>query len=96
MIKGYPKTMTPRDIPYRHWLTEQACCQCHVPPSENLDVVAAHYGKHGTGIKASDLDALPLCVWCHAEEHEGVGTFWKGIDRDRLVTEHRKRYKEKT
>ena len=91
-IMEYPKLKTPRDIPYRHWLTEQICCRCYRPPSENLSVAAAHYGKHGTGIKASDYDALPLCVWCHGKEHAGVRTFWDGVDRKELVREHRERY----
>jgi hypothetical protein len=46
--------------------------------------------------KPSDYTSLPLCSFCHAEEHwHGAETMWKGIDRKREVIKHLIRFMEK-
>ena len=90
-----PKPQTPRDPKYLDWLKTQRCVVCHRSVNPNLDIVAAHYGEHGIGIKASDLEALPLCFHCHALEHmQGPRLFWSGKHRQELVDAHRQAYLE--
>ena len=93
-VPADPKDLTPRDPKYLDWLKEQRCVKCGFPANPRLDVVPAHYGPHGMGIKASDLDALPLCVECHALEHRGAMTFWAGMHRQELVDAHRQAYED--
>jgi len=62
---SFPKTKTPRDAKYLAWLRQQRCAWCSAPPPSEV----SHHGTHGTGIKASDHGALPLCRHCHAEWH---------------------------
>ena len=50
-----------RDPRYLAFLRRFCCVVC----SSFRFVEAAHFGPHGIGQKASDLDALPLCRWCH-------------------------------
>ncbi len=97
MIKSYPKTITVRDKKYLDWLKTQPCAnpRCNASWGTGINVVPAHSGG-GMAIKGDDSQALPLCFFCHTEEHRGTMTFWKGIDRDRLVIEHRKRYRNAT
>lgn len=51
-----------RDTLYLSWIRTLPCAACgHGSPSE-----AAHTGRDGgTGIKASDYSAVPLCYQCH-------------------------------
>jgi len=91
-MNPHPKPHTDRDPKYLAWLRTQPCanprCQMSAYPA---DIVPTHKGG-GMALKGSDLQSLPLCFYCHAEEHRGAVTFWRGIDRDALVSEHRKRY----
>lgn len=64
--------------PYLDWLKTQPCC------NENGnhwgDVVPAHTpdpASSGTGTKAADNLAIPFCVGCHNEQHNGWKTFCK-------------------
>lgn len=50
-----------RDLKYRALLRKLCCIVC----GSYRGVEAAHFGPHGVGQKASDLDALPLCYRCH-------------------------------
>ena len=50
-----------RDRAYLAFLRKLCCVACG---SYRL-VEAAHFGAHGLSQKASDLDALPLCLSCH-------------------------------
>ena len=60
-----PKQKTLRSSSHLAWLRTLSCAWCgHGPPCE-----ASHHGRRGVGIKASDLDAIPLCHWCHARHH---------------------------
>ena len=53
---------------------------------------AAHIrkGTNGAGgVKPSDYYAIPLCVYCHAEQHTGEVTWWRnlGIDPIKLAAD---------
>ena len=63
------------DHKYLKWLKTQPCCACG---STDISIPAHQriLGRGGTGIKPPDKDALPLCYWCHSEEHEGAVSFW--------------------
>ena len=50
-----------RDERYLAFLRKLCCIAC----GSFRSVEAAHFGPHGIGQKASDLDALPLCRKCH-------------------------------
>ena len=50
-----------RDPKFLAFIRKLCCVVCG---SYRL-VEAAHFGAHGMGQKASDLDALPLCLKCH-------------------------------
>lgn len=51
-----------RDPLYLEWLRTLRCCACGAAPRSE----AAHTGRDGgTGIKASDYSAIPLCHLCH-------------------------------
>ncbi len=56
-----------RDPKYLVFLRTQPCSVCHHAGSEQNPIEAAHTGTSGraTSQKADDLDAIPLCVWCH-------------------------------
>ena len=59
------KPKTPRSSKYLAWLRTLPCAWCgRGPPSE-----ASHHGRRGIGLKASDLDAIPLCRQCHRHHH---------------------------
>jgi hypothetical protein len=86
-----PKTKTPRSQKYLDWLKTQRCVICSHPKEPNRDIVPAHQTILGRGMahKPSDYTSLPLCSFCHAEEHwHGTETMWKGIDRKREVIKH--------
>ena len=75
---------------YRQWITRQPCLKCGFGPCQ-----AAHeaLGERGVGIKAPDTQCVPLCVLCHALEHQlGVESFWSNVDLKmeiiRLVTRY--------
>ena len=87
-----PKPKTARDPKYLAWLRTQRCCNPRCISDLATQVVAAHGRAAGTALKGPDTEALPLCYLCHLREHEGHLTFWRGIDRDRIVREHRQRY----
>ena len=50
-----------RDSKYRSFLRRFPCVVCQ----STRWIEAAHFGPHGIGQKASDLDGLPLCAHCH-------------------------------
>ena len=50
-----------RDPKYLAFLRKLCCVVC----GSYRGVEAAHFGAHGMGQKASDLDALSLCHRCH-------------------------------
>lgn len=50
-----------RDPQYLKFLRLLPCVCC----TKTRNVEAAHFGARGMSQKASDLDALPLCRWCH-------------------------------
>jgi hypothetical protein len=50
-----------RDCKYLAFIRKLCCCVC----GSWRFVEAAHFGSRGLGQKASDLDALPLCLRCH-------------------------------
>lgn len=53
-----------RSSRYLTYIRSQPCCECFKPAEH-----AHHHGRRGTGQKASDTFAVPLCVSCHAEFH---------------------------
>ena len=61
------KPRTPRSPKHLALLRKQPCAWCGRPPPSE----ASHHGRRGIGIKASDLDAIPLCRDDHAH-HDGV------------------------
>lgn len=57
-----PSTRKPeRDPQYLKFIRSLFCMVC----SRQWGIEAAHFGPHGIGQKASDLDTLPLCHRCH-------------------------------
>ena len=50
-----------RDTKYLAFLRKLCCVVC----GSYRMIEAAHFGARGMGQKASDLDALPLCLKCH-------------------------------
>jgi len=75
MINPQPKTKPYRNKKYRTWISTLPCHKC----GSTSYVQAAHQrilGGAGTGIKPPDNEILPLCFWCHAEEHKGAVTFF--------------------
>jgi hypothetical protein len=62
------QTKPVRDRKYLAWIRLQWCVICeHVTGSEagTRHIEAAHSGPHGISQKASDWDAIPLCVRHH-------------------------------
>lgn len=78
-----PKTKTHRDNYFKDvWIRRQPCCACDNEPIENhLDVMLAHKGG-GTASKGDDKEGVPLCFFCHQEEHRGYETFWRKVRRE--------------
>ena len=69
---------TARDAHYLRWLKTFPCVSC----GTSTWIDPAHFGPHGTGQKASDYDALPLCRKCHGEQGKSALTFaeMRGLD----------------
>ena len=91
MMGSYPKPKTDRSPRYLKWLRSQPCVICGRYKDTTRDVVPAHQTikDRGVSLKPSDYYALPLCSFCHAEEHYGgVKTMWKGLDRKLLIIDH--------
>ena len=66
---------------YLAWVRTLPCRSCEAPPPSH----AHHMRKStGTGMKASDLDTLPLCAECHRGLHERLG-HWGGMTRLGLI-----------
>jgi len=93
-----PKPKTIHDEPYKKWLKTQPCVKCRREKIEGvLDIVPTHQGG-GMALKGDDTAAMPLCVYCHADEHAAPETFWAIIEvatgntRQDYVDEHRERY----
>jgi len=61
------KEGTKRDAAYLAYIRQKNCLICQVAPP----VQAHHWAKHGTGIKCSDYDTVPLCWECHGKWHNG-------------------------
>lgn len=85
-----------RSEKYLLFLRTLPCCKCGRSKSPYLDVTPAHqelYQEGSIGDKSDDLVALPLCTECHRLEHQvGKKTFWKKLDRQRMIYEHLKLY----
>ena len=93
-IRPNPKSITQRDKGYLLWLRTQTCAFCGAGVVQGeVQVVPAHKGG-GIATKGPDDEAVPLCVKCHAIEHAGAVTFWKGRDRDKIARETYSRYTE--
>ena len=96
MVRQIPKPKTPRSPKYLAWLSDQECCRCGYETDDYRSVVPAHQSiefRRGTGVKANDFHALPLCAHCHGREHSwGVKTFWQDMDRKMLIVDHLIRY----
>lgn len=60
------------------------CCSCR-----SMGAQAAHIriGSHaGIAEKPKDWEAVPLCLKCHALQHQiGEKSFWKNIDAARFL-----------
>ncbi len=65
----FDKSKPVRSSAYLGWIRKQSCAWCgRTGPSE-----ASHHPEEGhgsTGLKASDLDTLPLCRTCHGDWHQ--------------------------
>lgn len=60
-----------KDPGYLIWVRRQPCWQCGKAPAG----CAHHKTGAGMGLRASDLDAMPLCHGCHMAFHDGKGPF---------------------
>ncbi|MBE0148293.1 DUF968 domain-containing protein [Serratia fonticola] len=55
--------------PYLQWVkTQQCCCGCGGSSDDPHHVIG--HGQGGTGTKAHDLFAIPMCRGCHTKLHE--------------------------
>lgn len=91
--KRKPKNIV-RDEEYLTFIRKQPCIVCNcihvVPHHESIS-------GRGTGIKASDLETIPLCHFCHNERHStGKHTFSKkyGIEYSKEINKLQKTYKK--
>ena len=66
-----------RSAAYRAFLRKQRCISCSAAP-EFEPIQVAHTGPHGTGIKASDFDAVPLCHKCHVSANDSYHALGEG------------------
>ena len=64
-----PKTNR-RAPAYLAFVRRHDCCWCH----RGSPIEAHHFGPRGTGLKADDYHAVPLCTVCHRMFHDR-GTF---------------------
>jgi len=77
----HPKPITHTDKKYELWLRSQACVACGNKAVDGYrGIVPCHTGG-GIAKKGDSKMALPLCVYCHAEEHRGFKTFWERVRR---------------
>lgn len=70
---------------YLEWIRKQPCAMC----GYNYSKSQAHHLKgefhmSGTGMKAPDFLAMPLCASCHANIHAAKHN-WKRSQRDALL-----------
>jgi len=95
-MTAYPKTRPARDEAYRRLVAALPCVHCGVHGYSQ----AAHGPALGRGIKASDLDCVPLCcdrplvVGCHTlfdrylladrAERPAVAQWWAAETRRQL------------
>ena len=65
-----------RSEKHRRWIASLGCVIC-----DKRDVQAAHIrigNNAGMGLKSCDSCTLPLCVWCHMDQHTiGERLFWE-------------------
>ncbi len=57
----YQPSRPVRNPQYRAFIRRLPCVAC----GSTRRVEAAHTGPHGIGQKASDLQTIPLCPYCH-------------------------------
>lgn len=70
-----------RDEKHLAAVRARPCCLCGCPgPSD-----PHHFGARGTGIKADDLFAVPLCRACHDEWHATARS--RGRSRAQVMAE---------
>ena len=65
MADAQPKPRTVREPAWLAWIRTLPCAWTGEPPPSE----ASHHGRRGTGVKASDLDCLPLAPWVHRWHH---------------------------
>jgi hypothetical protein len=77
-----------RDEAYKRFIRKLPCVGC----GKSWGIEAAHFGPHGLGQKASDLQTLPLCRGCHqtgAKSYHKLGpkdfAIVHGIDVETLI-----------
>ena len=88
------KTKNIVDYEYRAWLEQEPC-------SSGGPCCAAHQREGadgGTGLKPSDMFAVPLCHACHGLQHRvGEKTFWGPENKYQImvncITKYRKEKK---
>lgn len=82
-----PIHKTPRNKRYLEWMRLQTCCSCGAESHPERPSEAAHVRLGmggGIGLKPSDYRTVPLCRYCHAEQHaKGERTFWARMEEDR-------------
>jgi hypothetical protein len=66
-LRAQPKAKTPRSSSHLAYVRSLPCAWCKAVGL----IEASHHGPHGTGIKADDFGAIPLCVDCHHGHHNG-------------------------
>ncbi len=73
---------TARDDRYLNAVRAKDCCACgRFGPSQAAHVRIGNGG--GIGLKPSDYFTVPLCAWCHSNQHSyGEKTFWKRAGKD--------------
>lgn len=92
MNNSFFKKKTFRSMKYKKFISNQACCNCHVPAPSDPHHEALP-GQRGTGIKAPDSQCLPLCHECHVFRHQkGAKSFWENMDIRTLMVYYLTKY----
>jgi hypothetical protein len=86
-IPKKPKRATRwRSQAHCNFVRGHACCACG--SVQGIQVAHVRIGSGaGMGQKPDDWRTVSLCDVCHAVQHTGERTFWRGIDVEQLIAE---------
>ena len=65
------KTPRLRDESYLRWVAMRPCCGCQAFPPNHAHHLRGIGKFGGAGLKPPDYLAMPLCLRCHSDIHQG-------------------------